>query len=144
MNYRFATAADASLLGELNHQLIHDEGHRNPMSVVELADRMRGWLAGEYRAILFSDGVVVVAYALFKESESEVYCRQLFVARNGAARGSAAPQSNCSRSEVWPKNKRLLVEVLSENAAAVAFWRAAGFRDYSLALEIPPHVGGSP
>jgi hypothetical protein len=29
MRHRFATSTDADILGELNHQLIRDEGHRN-------------------------------------------------------------------------------------------------------------------
>ena len=31
MEYRFATDSDLDLLAEWNHQLIRDEGHRNPM-----------------------------------------------------------------------------------------------------------------
>lgn len=31
-----------------------------------------------------------------------------------------------------------MVEVLVANERAVAFWRAAGYRDYSLTLEILP------
>jgi len=42
------------------------------------------------------------------------------------------------RSKIWPKGKRLTVDVLVENTAAVAFWRAAGYKDYSLTLEILP------
>jgi ribosomal protein S18 acetylase RimI-like enzyme len=42
------------------------------------------------------------------------------------------------RTEIRPKTKRLTVEVLVANTAAVAFWRAVGYRDHSLALEIAP------
>jgi ribosomal protein S18 acetylase RimI-like enzyme len=44
------------------------------------------------------------------------------------------------RSKIWPKNKRLTVEVLVQNEAAVAFWRAVGYKDYSLTLEILPEI----
>jgi hypothetical protein len=47
MNFRSATLDDAPLLAEMNHQLIRDEGHRNPMTVFELAERMREWLSGD-------------------------------------------------------------------------------------------------
>ena len=43
------------------------------------------------------------------------------------------------RSQVWPKNKRLTVEVLVANKAAVSFWRVVGFSDYALTLEILPN-----
>jgi len=81
MTYRRATTDDCPLLAELNHQLIHDEGHRNRMTVPELEQRMRGWLAGEYVAILFEEGGEVIAYALYREQAEEIYLRQLFVVR---------------------------------------------------------------
>jgi hypothetical protein len=51
MQYRFATSNDLDLLAEWNYQLIQDEAHRNRMALPELRERMRGWLAGEYRAV---------------------------------------------------------------------------------------------
>jgi predicted acetyltransferase len=41
-------------------------------------------------------------------------------------------------TQIWKQNKRLTVEVLTANKAAVAFWRAVGYADYSLTLEIVP------
>jgi ribosomal protein S18 acetylase RimI-like enzyme len=136
MTYRRATTADCPLLGELNHQLIRDEKHRNPMTVSELAQRMRGWLEGEYAAILFEEAGEVVAYALYREQPDEIYLRQLFVVRHRRRQGFGKQAMHLLRSEIWPKNKRLTVEVLVANTAAVAFWRSVGYRDYSLKLEI--------
>jgi hypothetical protein len=53
MRYHLANDLDLPLLAEWNRQLIQDEGHRNPMTVAELQARMQGWLAGEYRAVVF-------------------------------------------------------------------------------------------
>jgi GNAT superfamily N-acetyltransferase len=138
MIHRFATQKDALLLAQLNHQLIYDEGHRKLMSVDELLHRMRGWLAGEYRAVLFEDAAEIVGYALFRESAQEIYCRQLFIVRHRRRQGLGRSAITVLRSLVWPKSKRLLVEVLAGNAPAIDFWRAIGFRDYSIALEIMP------
>jgi len=138
MKFRSATRDDCSLLAELNHQLIRDEGHRNPMTVAQLEQRMRDWLAGEYHAILFEDYGEVVAYALFREQPDEIYLRQLFVVRNRRRRGIGRRAVEILRSEVWPKTKRLTVDVLVTNQDAVAFWRAIGYADYSLTLEIFP------
>ncbi len=44
------------------------------------------------------------------------------------------------RDEMWPRDKRLLVEVLWHNMGAVRFWKAVGFEEYSLASEILPEV----
>jgi GNAT superfamily N-acetyltransferase len=138
MKFRRATSDDCGLLAELNHQLIRDEGHRNRMSVAELEQRMREWLSSEYMAILFEDGGETVAYGLYSEDAQEIYLRQLFVARNRRRQGIGREAMEILRSKIWPKDKRLTVEVLAGNTAAVAFWRAVGYRDYSLTLEILP------
>jgi predicted acetyltransferase len=138
LSFRFATLADCHALAELNHQLIRDEGHRNPMTASELDQRMRSWLAGEYQAVLFEADGGTVAYALFREEPEEIYLRQLFVVRHKRRQGVGRKAVEILRSQIWPRNKRLTVEVLVANTDAVAFWRAVGYRDYALRLEIVP------
>jgi predicted acetyltransferase len=138
MNFRRATLDDSPRLAELNHQLIRDEGHRNKMTVPELEQRMRGWLASEYAAFIFEDKGDVAAYALYREQPEEIYLRQLFVVRDRRRNGIGRKAVEILRSEIWPKNKRRTVEVLTQNTGAVAFWRAMGYKDYSLQLEILP------
>src|SRR4051812_49471078 len=79
MEYRQATAADVPALAAMNGQLIRDEGHRNPMTVAELADRMAGWLAGEYKAVLFEEGGPPVGYALYRREPADGYLRHPFL-----------------------------------------------------------------
>jgi ribosomal protein S18 acetylase RimI-like enzyme len=138
MTFRCATLNDCALLAELNHQLIRDEGHRNPMTVQELEQRMRGWLASEYAAVIFEDGGELVAYALYREQPEEIYLRQLFVVRNRRRQGIGRKAVEILRTQIWPGRKRLTVDVLTHNTAAIAFWRAAGYKDYCLTLEILP------
>jgi GNAT superfamily N-acetyltransferase len=141
MSYREATAADCPMLAELNHQLIRDEGHRNPMNPAQLEVRMRRWLAsGEYRAILFEEDGEVVAYALFREAEAEVHLRQFFVVRHRRRAGVGRRAMALLRSQIWPQHKRLTVSVLVKNTAGLAFWRAMGYADYDLTLEIMPRT----
>ena len=138
MTFRPATTADCLLLAELNHQLIRDEGHRNRMTMEELEQRMRGWLTSEYQAVLYEDGGEVVAYALFREQPDEIYLRQLFVIRHRRSQGIGRRAVEILRSQVWPKTKRLTVDVLVANKRGVAFWREVGYTDYCLSLEILP------
>lgn len=136
---RVASAADAAVLGGFNHQLIADEGHRNPMTPPELAARMRGWLeSGAYRGVLFEDGERVVAYALYRETDDEVYLRQFFVARDRRREGIGRRAITELFTRYWPRDKRRTVSVLVRNAAGVEFWRAMGYEDYDLTLEILP------
>ncbi len=138
MTFRAATLDDCPQLAELNHQLIRDEGHRNPMTVPQLEQRMRGWISGEYRAIIYEDGSEIVAYALFREQPEEIYLRQLFVVRDRRSQGIGRWAVDILRSQIWPKTKRLTVEVLVANTRAVSFWRSVGYADYALSLEILP------
>jgi GNAT superfamily N-acetyltransferase len=138
LNWRDATEADLGLLAEWNHQLIRDEGHRNPMTVAQLSERMQAWLRGEYRAVVFMVETGPVAYALYKQETESIYLRQLFVRRDLRRAGIGHAAMAILRQEIWPHDIRLTVEVLCANHAAVAFWRSVGYRDYSLLLEIMP------
>ena len=141
MKYRMATQADCALLAGYNHQLIQDEGHRNAANIVELEERMRSWLAGPYRGVLFLKQRETVAYALYREDADEIYLRHLFVVRNHRREGVGRVVIDILRSQIWPTHKRLTVEVLVRNTAAVAFWRSVGYQDYSLKMEIQARIG---
>jgi GNAT superfamily N-acetyltransferase len=135
MEYRQATLEDAPTLAAMNWQLIRDEGHRNPMTVAELTSRMGGWIAGEYEAVLWEEAGQPAGYALYRRDPEHVYLRQFFVVpecrRRGVGRAAIA--------RLWEHHwghGRVRVEVLVGNATGLAFWRAVGFADYCLTLEM--------
>jgi GNAT superfamily N-acetyltransferase len=139
MNWHRAALDESPLLARMNAELIQDEGHANRMTVAELEPRMRGWLAGEYSAVLFEEDGVPVAYALFRDDEGRgVLLRQFFVARDCRRRGVGRKAFELLVSEVLPSDTRVVVEVLVENARALAFWAAVGFADYARTLERRP------
>jgi len=139
---RPASLDDCPMLADLNHQLIEDEGHANAMSVSQLEARMRAWLAsGEYRATLFEEGGAVVAYAVFLETPQEVYLRQFFVER-GHRRAGIGRRAIAELFASWPRTKRWTVSVLAGNVPAIAFWRAMGYADYDITMQIS--VGAHP
>ena len=113
------------------------------MSIPQLADRMRTWLVtGEYTARIFECGGEVVAYALFREQAAEIYLRQFFVIRGLRGQDLGRQALRLLLDTIWTKNKRRIVEVLSENAPALAFYRALGFSDYSVTMEMLPAANG--
>ncbi len=138
MKYRIAETEDLDLLAEWNHQLIRDEGHRNPMTVPELKERMRCWIHGEYTAVLFIENGRPVAYGLFREQADEIYLRQFFVERNLRRKGIGKKAIEHLIREIWPPQKRLTVEVLSQNQDGIEFWKAMGYKEYCLTLEKMP------
>ena len=119
--YRHAEAADIPLLAQLNLQLIQDEGHRNPMDEACLQNRMQGWLDSgepgndEYHAVLFEIDGNVAAYALYKLGSDTTYLRRFFVCRQFRRKGIGRQAIDILRSEIWPPNVRIRVEVLANN-----------------------------
>jgi len=141
MLYRAASVEDCPKLAALNAQLIQDEGHRNPMTIAQLEDRMRAWLlSGEYQALLWEDNAEGVAYALFRDTATAVYLRQFFVVRHRRREGIGRQAIEALCTQVWSCHKRWTVSVLVQNAPEVAFWRTMGYTDYTLTLEIMPQA----
>jgi ribosomal protein S18 acetylase RimI-like enzyme len=136
MSLRRATSADATVLANLNGQLIQDEGHRNPMSVPELVERMRSWLDGDYQAVIAEEHGAFVGYALFRRGPDHVYVRQLFVQRNTRRRGIGRNIVQWLIDNVAEDVARLRIEVLVGNEAAKSFWKAIGFHDYCVTMEL--------
>src|SRR5262245_14742006 len=101
MRYRQATIADAAALAGMNHRLIRDEGHRNPMTAPELQARMEGWLAGEYEAMLFEEDGEPVGYALYRRETEFVYLRQFFVEPTRRRRGTGRAALAWLHEHAW-------------------------------------------
>jgi len=145
MKYRIATTDDLSILAKMNKELAEDEQHRNRfMSIPELEERMRGFLKGKYEAIIFEDAGETVAYALFCDNGDHIYLRQLFVNRDHRRQGIGLKAMEILKNKILSKNKRITVEVLSHNKSGYAFWRAVGFKDHSIELEMPVDEKGLP
>jgi len=134
--FRWATADDCDRLGAWNRELIDDELHDNPMNARELADRMRGWLAAEFRAVIFEQRGVPVAYALFREIPEGMHLRQFFVVRTERRRGIGTGALALLRLHVFAPDKRVLVEAMERNFGGLAFWRSMGFVDRYVGLEL--------
>ena len=135
LTFRKAGPADAPRLAILNQQLIQDEGHRNPMTLAELEERMREWLNGEYAACQFLAGEAVCGYALYRHEPDWVYVRQFFVTRDRRRAGLGQTALAWLRQHAWADARRIRLDVLVGNQAGIAFWKACGFQEYCLTME---------
>ena len=136
LEFRQAAPEDATLLARMNQQLIHDSGHRNPMSLLQLEERMSAWLQNEYKAFIFLKVQEPVGYALFRSDPDWVYVRQVFVLPELRRQRVARAAVKWLRSNIWPNEQRLRIEVLVHNEVAISFWQEIGFRDYALTMEL--------
>jgi GNAT superfamily N-acetyltransferase len=137
VDLRSPAADDLPLLGEWNAALIHDESHDNAMSVRELTERMQEWLAGEYCVRIFVNERADVGYVLYRDLPEFVHLRQYFVVRSRRRRGVGTAALRALREREFRRDKRILVEAMAWNAAALAFWRANGFGDRYVGLQAP-------
>ena len=137
LTVRLARLDECALLGEFNAQLIRDERHENAMGAAELGERMREWLAGEYRACLFDTKAGPTGYALFRDLPECVHLRHFFVVPECRGIGLGRRAFHRLRAEFFPADKRVLVEVLAWNASALAFWKSLGFGERYLGLQLP-------
>lgn len=135
MRYRYASIDDASLLAEMNFRLIRDEGHRNPMTVCQLEDRMSEWLWDEHHAVVFEDEHGVAGYALYKFEPDWTYLRQFFVEQARRRQGIGRAAIAWLLQNAWNESARIRVDVLTGNLPGIGFWRSMGFIDYSLTME---------
>jgi GNAT superfamily N-acetyltransferase len=145
---RPATLDDCSLLADLNRQFLLEKGHENvwlphlqslygsmsSIPISKLQERMRNWLSRSYRGVLFIGQKEVLAYAIYQEGEYGIDLQQFFVVPTHRRKGIGRRCFEILRSEYWPRDKRLTLEVLVENEIALVFWRAIGYKDYSLEL----------
>jgi ribosomal protein S18 acetylase RimI-like enzyme len=131
-------ADDLPRLGQWNAALIRDEGHDNPMTITELIDRLREWLAGEHRARIFLCDGVDTGYALYRDLPDCVHLRHFYVAPERRRRGIGAAALRALVESEFPATKRIVVEAMASNQAALAFWRARGFADRYVGLESLP------
>ena len=140
--YRVATTEDVSMLARMNQELTEDEGHSNRFQPESwFAERMGGFLAAEYTAIIFELSNEPVAYALYRphaDRDDSLYLRQLYVTRDKRRQGIGRAAMRLLREEIWPPDKRITVEALSGNANARAFYSAVGFSEYCIEYELEP------
>jgi len=134
--FRFAAENDVSWLARMNQQLIRDEGHRNKMSLVELEQRMSDFLRNEYEAVIVSSGRNNIGYVLYRKEPEWLYLRQIFVIDKMRRKGIGRRIIKWLRDNPWKNCKTIRTDVLVDNTIGTNFWKAVGFKDYCITMEM--------
>jgi len=136
-----ADISDAPLLATLNAQLDEDEPHPYPLAMSALAARMAGWIGtGEYHVLLFRRGDRVAGYCAWRLEDRGTYLRHFFICRDQRREGLGRAAMALLCREVFPKGHPVQIEAAVWNTGAIAFWRAIGFRDFGLSMELKAGV----
>ena len=140
---RSADEADLPLLAQMNKCLIEDEGSRNPMSLDQLADRMRGWLLGNWHLKLFATDGGAVGYAVYQVRRDEyfpdqtiVYLRQFYIEREMRRQGLGTAAYRALAAEHFPPGCRVVIDALASNPRGHDFWRHVGFEPYCTTMHL--------
>ena len=137
-----AKGSELDLLVQLNRQLDEDEPHSYPLPLPALTERMARWLdSGEYEVLLLRSGDQLIGYAVWRAEEFGTYLRHFFICRDQRRQGwgRAAIQQLCR--DVFPKDRPVNIDAEVGNKAGIAFWRAIGFQDYSIGMELKAGAG---
>ena len=121
LEFRVATQADIPLLASMNERLIRDEGHRSALTQQSLEPRMSRWLAGDYRAAIFSLDREPIGYALWKPKSNHVHLRQYYVEPAFRRKGYGKAGIALLLNNVWGEFARVRLEVLAGNDAGLRF-----------------------
>ncbi|MDR1061840.1 MAG: GNAT family N-acetyltransferase [Clostridiales bacterium] len=159
LTIREAGPADTGELAAMNKQLIEDEKHDNPMTLPQLEDRMKGFLSGDYVALLaIGEGVagdcdcdgdsaaeegadgqsVAVGYALIRKTAEPPYLRQFFICRGERRKGYG--RQFFAKLLEYLGTDAIDIEVMAWNEAGKAFWESLGFKPRSIYMR---YDGGS-
>ena len=156
---RRARQDDVPQIAAWNAQLIRDEQNDAGADADDVEPRLREWLAKDYVACVF-EGMTLASlaaprggavspsgrpfgtdvprafgYAIFRELPDCVHLRHFFVEAAFRRRGYGRRAFERLR-EMFPRGKRILVEVLVWNAPGAAFWKSVGFEARYLGLQM--------
>ena len=139
---RPAESEDIGPLGRMNEQFIAEEGSRNPMSLAQLEQRMRGWLSEGWGLIVIELDGEIAGYMLFLErgdeyypDQREIYVRHFYITpeHRGRSLGSGAFERIAEAH--FPPGARVVLEVLETNPRGRQFWDRIGFRSYCTQMQ---------
>ncbi|HJR20745.1 MAG TPA: GNAT family N-acetyltransferase [Dongiaceae bacterium] len=132
-----AKGTEVELLAQLNRQLDEDEPHPYPLSLSALTERMRRWIdSGEYDVLLFRNGDQLIGYAVWRAEEFGTYLRHFFICRDRRRQGWGRATMRLLCRDVFPKDRPVNLDAAAGNKQGIAFWRALGFQDFSLGMEL--------
>ena len=132
-----ANGTEVELLAQLNRQLDEDEPHPYPLPLSALSERMARWIGSrEYEVLLFRRGDRVTGYAVWRVEDRGAYLRHFFICRDQRRQGWGRAAMQLLRREVIPKDRPVQIEAAIGNKAGIAFWRALGFEEFGVSMEL--------
>lgn len=140
---RAAGHLDVPLLVQMNQELIEDEGSANPMTPIQLEQRMMRWLK-HWQIDLFMQDNLVAGYCVYRMQSSDtdpqntVFIRHYYISRELRRQGLGREAMKLLQQTRFPDHTRVYLEVLWHNQRGRDFWQALGFKPYSITMKLEP------
>lgn len=129
-------ASYATELALLNQMLIAEEGSTTLLNLLQLAQRMQQWLAGDYQCLAAFEGERMIGYCLFALQPDRNYVRQLYVVsdqrRHGLGRRLLEQVEAMATA-----GKPMHLEVLANNDRVLGFYQKLGYSPFVYELRKP-------
>jgi GNAT superfamily N-acetyltransferase len=106
------------------------------MTLPELEQRMSDFLQKEYDAVITGLAHTDIGYALYRQDPEWLYLRQIFVIEEMRRKGFGRGFIEWLKNNPWKKCKRIRTDVLVDNVFGIEFWKAVGFKEYCITLEM--------
>jgi GNAT superfamily N-acetyltransferase len=106
------------------------------MTLPELEQRMSNFLQTKYDAVIASFAKTDIGYALYRQDPEWLYLRQIFVIEEMRRKGFGRNFIEWLKDNPWKECKRIRTDVLVDNAVGIDFWKAVGFKEYCITLEM--------
>lgn len=143
LDIRRCTPADFDVLAQMNRELIEDEGHRNPMSVLQLKERFRRFVTEDgytVDLVLFGGEVAGFATHRYEPDDAEasgmhVHLRQFYIARGKRRGGIGTSALELLIHARFKAGDRIFLDVLEANPGGKHFWSKTGFTPYGTTME---------
>jgi GNAT superfamily N-acetyltransferase len=140
---RQSTPVDLDILATLNRELIEDEGHRNPMTILELRQRFERFVTQEGWSVdifLVQNELAGFATHRYEPDNTEpsgmrVHLRQFYIARHSRRSGIGRSALELLIQTRFKEGDRIFLDVLEANPGGRIFWSRTGFTPYGTIME---------
>lgn len=136
LSYTRADENDVAVLARLTSALLDDQRIAVDLDQEELENRIRGYLADGYQAVLFTWGDRAVGFCLYRLNPKYANIRHFYVDESVGKKLNASDAFSMLRNNELGEYASIRVDVPESAKERLQLWQSMGFRPRSIRLEL--------